>query len=228
MELICPACDARYRLPDGAIGPAGRRVSCSSCGHGWHAVPKPLADPADDKTRIPGGNWSGQMAEIRQMLDEVQGADTKAADSDAATPTPEPEAPQVVEAAPPPPATDEVDPLREQLARHGAAPAGQATRRRKGDDRRSLMRQHNRKIRRRKARDAAGSGAFMTGFLLLVIVAAGMIALYHLKAPIVERFPSTAAAMDSYVAAVDDLHSGVVNGYADLRGWLIEKVGDKA
>lgn len=41
IDIVCPSCQARYRLPDGAIGENGRRVSCSSCGHGWLAFPEP-------------------------------------------------------------------------------------------------------------------------------------------------------------------------------------------
>lgn len=41
IEIECPSCQARYRLPDGAVGDAGRKVSCSSCGHGWVAYSEP-------------------------------------------------------------------------------------------------------------------------------------------------------------------------------------------
>ena len=44
MELICPQCDARYQIPDGSIGAAGRQVSCMSCGHAWHAYPPLMLD----------------------------------------------------------------------------------------------------------------------------------------------------------------------------------------
>ncbi len=37
IEIVCPSCQARYQLPDGAIGPQGRKVSCSSCSHKWRA-----------------------------------------------------------------------------------------------------------------------------------------------------------------------------------------------
>lgn len=39
IRVVCPGCDAEYRLPGDAIPPAGREVECSTCGHVWHAIP---------------------------------------------------------------------------------------------------------------------------------------------------------------------------------------------
>lgn len=41
--LSCPSCSTRYRANPSAIGDAGRRVRCASCGHTWTAE---LEDPA--------------------------------------------------------------------------------------------------------------------------------------------------------------------------------------
>lgn len=48
MILTCPNCQARFNIPDQALGTAGRKVRCSSCRHSWHALPEsvPVADPA--------------------------------------------------------------------------------------------------------------------------------------------------------------------------------------
>lgn len=35
MILTCDNCGAQYTVPDMAIGPAGRKVRCSACGHEW-------------------------------------------------------------------------------------------------------------------------------------------------------------------------------------------------
>jgi predicted Zn finger-like uncharacterized protein len=40
MILTCPACSARFKVPDNAIGPGGRRVKCSKCAHQWHCMPE--------------------------------------------------------------------------------------------------------------------------------------------------------------------------------------------
>jgi predicted Zn finger-like uncharacterized protein len=49
MILACPSCDARYIVPDSAIGASGRRVRCASCRHSWFQEPNPL----DLKTAAP-------------------------------------------------------------------------------------------------------------------------------------------------------------------------------
>ncbi len=44
MILICPACQARFNIPAGAIKAAGRKVRCASCLHTWRAVPDELRE----------------------------------------------------------------------------------------------------------------------------------------------------------------------------------------
>ncbi len=39
MDVSCPNCATRFRIPDGAIGEGGRKVRCSKCGHMWHQAP---------------------------------------------------------------------------------------------------------------------------------------------------------------------------------------------
>lgn len=51
MILVCPACEAKFKIPDGAIPPEGRKVRCAKCKNAWHAVPqqilkKPVAPQA--------------------------------------------------------------------------------------------------------------------------------------------------------------------------------------
>ena len=46
MELACPNCETRFFVADNAIGPNGRKVSCSMCKHVWDAKEAPAAKPA--------------------------------------------------------------------------------------------------------------------------------------------------------------------------------------
>jgi predicted Zn finger-like uncharacterized protein len=46
MELNCPQCAAHFAVPDGAIGPKGRKVKCAKCGHTWRQMPAGPGTPA--------------------------------------------------------------------------------------------------------------------------------------------------------------------------------------
>jgi len=39
MILVCPSCDAKFKIPDGAIPAEGRTVRCAKCKNSWHAAP---------------------------------------------------------------------------------------------------------------------------------------------------------------------------------------------
>lgn len=43
MQITCPNCRARYAVDPTAIGPSGRTVECSRCGHRWR---ERIAQPA--------------------------------------------------------------------------------------------------------------------------------------------------------------------------------------
>src|SRR3546814_908592 len=37
MILTCPNCDAKFNVKAELLGPTGRTVKCTKCGHRWHA-----------------------------------------------------------------------------------------------------------------------------------------------------------------------------------------------
>ncbi|MFK7943914.1 MAG: zinc-ribbon domain-containing protein [Paracoccaceae bacterium] len=260
MELICPSCEARYQLPDGAIGEKGRQVSCMSCGNGWHAYP-PLvlgamerSAPSTASVGIPFGAASGgrptaaqmapatghqpsvedevatssgipdkpsasrteQLAEIREMLAEVQSEDQDASSTperaDALAGLSAVSDPQGLRAAAladakaaeadvadtPTLGRDPADDLEARFDRKS-----EKTSKPKEVDVKSIRKRHDRRERTRKRAKAPGTGAFLTGFLLVVIVVAVLIGLYVLHPAIINKMPGTEQALTEYVATVD-------------------------
>lgn len=279
MELICPSCEARYQLPDGAIGEKGRQVSCMSCGHGWHAFP-PLVLGKSERTStsssgsigIPFGAAGGgrpgepvlpprqqpgiedevastsgipdkpaasrteQLAEIREMLAEVQAEDkaiTGAGAADGGISVDEPEMSAGDTGGPSPlrqssagdaghAEPDHAD-ARDRFAEDEDASAQRQVHKAdkaKEVDVKALRRKHDRKEKARKREKAAGTGAFLTGFLLVVIVAAIMIGLYVLHPAIINKMPGTEAALTEYVATVDSFRVSVAETFEQARNWL--------
>lgn len=293
MELICPSCEARYDVPDAAIGDKGRQVSCLNCGHGWHAYP-PLVLEASEAPKSATPNWQSedekaspvgagasrlsewttpeedlsdssvaensssdvapiapppasssrheQLAEIREMLAEVQtesrasaaispdaalaaGAAVSAATQDralGAEPNPSAQSSGGAGNVADLDSDDPIDALRQKLSQKDVQRMAP-----KPPDTRKLRRAHARKEAHRRRREAQGSGAFLTGFLLVVVVAAIMVALYLLHPQIIERMPGTEPALTEYVSTIDGWRVGVADTFGGLRDWVVDKVEDK-
>jgi hypothetical protein len=118
-------------------------------------------------------------------------------------------------------ADEEVDLLRRRMeqteAREKPKPA----------DVKRLRKKHDRKVRRKHSSSAAGSGAFLTGFLLVAIIASVMISLYLLAPQIIERMPAAEQPMNEYVATIDGLRVSIAETYQGIAGWVSESLEGK-
>ena len=47
MIITCPSCATRYEIPPKNLGPAGRTVRCTNCGHRWFVTPEDAPAAAD-------------------------------------------------------------------------------------------------------------------------------------------------------------------------------------
>ena len=53
MRITCPSCGTGYDVPDGAIGPQGRKVRCRACGASWREAPAAASAPPLSATPPP-------------------------------------------------------------------------------------------------------------------------------------------------------------------------------
>ena len=113
---------------------------------------------------------------------------------------------------------DEVDALRARLQQQSEKPA-----KAKEVDVKAIRRKHDRRERARKREKAAGSGAFLTGFMLVVMIVAVMIGLYVLHPAIIAKLPGTEPALTEYVATIDGLRVSVAETFDKARSWVTER-----
>ena len=220
IEIECPACQARYQLPDGSIGSEGRNVSCSDCSHKWRAYSEGVApQPSEPEPEAGTGERKDQMAAIRQMLTDIK-------EHTDAIPEPEPDSrPEPV--APTPTMRkrdedDEVDPLKSRI--DGISKLGAAEK--IGYDANKLRRRHERRAKKfKRAREhRRKSGAFLTGFTLVAIVTATMVGLYVLHPQIIAASPGMKPALSEYVVTVDRFRVEIGEATAEWRTWLTERI----
>src|SRR5690606_22896527 len=86
MILICENCDTRFLLSASQLGPEGRRVRCSHCGHEWYQDPPEdesfaeamaRVEPIPDSVRpVPEGSSLPVMADNANAAEEEGGAVT--------------------------------------------------------------------------------------------------------------------------------------------------------
>lgn len=285
IEIVCPNCKARYQLPDGAIGPEGRKVSCSSCTHKWRAYaeaadtatpPAPAASPAPVSTPPPvvppaetapaavaarepaagappedadddlddsppaspmpppaTGNRDEQMAAIRKMLSDLkEAADTGSETTDdaggragaqAATPGTGPSAKRRDEEVPNrnrlEDRIDDVDKLAKMVKGEPTGDGYDATRLRKRHEKRAKRLQRAREQKKK-------SGAFLTGFTLVAVVATVMVGLYVMHPKIIAASPELEPALTEYVNTIDRYRVEFAATTEEWKAWLTERIGN--
>lgn len=171
----------------------------------------------------------GQMAEIRQMLDELQ-TDSAAPGADAEAEAETAEAQSDPIPARPYEEDEYRDPLKERLAAvSGTTPeALKRAKKVKDYDRDKLIKRHQRRYRRKKIAEAkTRPNAFAAGFMLIVMVAALMTGVYLLHPQIIARVPDAEPALMSYVQMVDGFR-GVVAEKMDALRLMVEETIEKA
>ena len=244
-----PAVPGTSSASAGSAAPSTAASAAPSSATSATASPPPrAAEPA----RALESSRSEQLAEIREMLAEVQSEERAAAaltpdddDRTRVTPgpgpgprpdpgaAPNPAAPPLAAEAPPrrePLDVDETDedesdgsdPLRRRMAMHAQDSDKKRT------DVERLRRRHDSRARRHKRAREAGSGAFLTGFLLVVMIAAAMTALYILQPQIVARMPGAEPMLTEYVATVDGIRISLAEGFHSARDWVLEFIEKNA
>ena len=218
MDVTCPACGAGYRVPDGLIGPQGRRVSCSSCGHLWHA-----------RDTSPGrGERREQLSEINRMIAVVQAEGLKAraaAGGPASVPDghegapasvdvpskPEPSEPAEVATTAEPevsiPAAESAAP--ENAAPENAAPEAMQDPVSSGARAQAPAADTSQKAPSRGGEPVPGAGAFLAGFLVAAVLTSVLIAIYLLREQIVVWLPASEPAVTAYAATVDQARAAI-------------------
>jgi predicted Zn finger-like uncharacterized protein len=76
MRLVCPNCDAKYEVPDGAIPDGGRDVQCSSCGHAWFQLRPEVEAAAEEEAVLFGDDLAAEAP-----VAEIVTVDTPAVDA---------------------------------------------------------------------------------------------------------------------------------------------------
>lgn len=250
MRLLCPNCDAEYEVDASVIPQNGRDVQCSNCGHAWFQLPPeaeaelaaegalydaPPSSPvrAAETTVIEELPRRGIDESVLAVLREEAERETAARLADV---------PQGVETQTEMglQAGENSGGLSGAVARRIARlkgvdptppmPAKPQTRREmlpEIEEINSTLRASSEK-RTGKAAVAAqpvpararSSSGFRNGFLLMLLLAGALVAIYVMAPRIAEQIPGAAGALKSYVAGVDAARLTLDGLLQSAIGWM--------
>ena len=103
MNLNCPSCGTRFRLPDGALRDTGRKLRCAACKHVWFQTlvgNEPAPEPVVQKTQEPERPAPAAETTSPIVARQPEQPPEPAPDDEAEKPVAAPEPPHFV--APPP------------------------------------------------------------------------------------------------------------------------------
>ena len=252
MRLVCPNCDAEYEVDASVIPDGGRDVQCSNCGHAWfqnspaleaeiaaeealyeappaRVTPPAPPEPAPEQSPAPAPMESQTIdASVLAVLTEEAELELAARRSEA--PAMEMQTDMALEA----PAAEAggLGAVARRLARmKGGEPAKVATRADafpEIEEINSTLRASSEKrsgtaavIADGALEKSAGRG-FRSGFMLMMILAVLIVAIYVMAPKLAEQFPA-ATGLKSYVNFIDAarlmLDSMLKSASAFLRGF---------
>ena len=243
MRLLCPNCDAEYEVDASVIPDNGRDVQCSNCGHAWFQLPPEIAaemeaeDALYDAPPAPMINPAAQAEELpRRGLDESVLAVLRE-EADRETAARRGDAPQPIETQTEMGLAPQAGSVAQRIARMKGveaeiappAPARPQTRREmlpEIEEINSSLRASSEK----RTGDAGavadtmaagrGAGGFRTGFVLMLVLAIVVVALYIMAPRIAQQIPGASGAMKTYVAAVDQVRLLLDGLMRSAIGWL--------
>ena len=76
MQIACPNCSSRYRVPDESIGPGGRRVKCVKCDNIWLVEPETSSEETLPEEQIESGESAVESEDAGSATDETASEDS--------------------------------------------------------------------------------------------------------------------------------------------------------
>ena len=256
MRLLCPNCDAEYEVEASVIPDNGRDVQCSNCGHAWFQLPPEIEAEHEAEEALYDAPAPIAVAETtvigelpRRGLDESVLAVLRE-EAERETAARRAEAPQGVETQtemglqPAEAAGGLGGAVARRIARLKGvdpippAPGRPQTRREmlpEIEEINSTLRASSEK----RSGDAAAvadsmpppvrkTTGFRNGFVIIVLLAALLTAVYVMAPKIAQQIPGAAAALKSYVASVDSVRVMLHEMLRSAIDWLNGVAGGAA